>query len=61
MHPLLATLVTTSGRNGDDAKQVVAELCELVAEAIETLEKAGMALLQPLSPYEFGNLMQRSA
>ena len=49
------------GCHGDDAKQGFAELCELVDEAIETLEEAGKPLPQPLSRQEFGNLMQRSA
>jgi len=49
------------GCHGGDAKQVFAELCELVDEAIETLEEAGKPLPQPLSRSEFGNLMQRSA
>jgi len=37
---------------GDDAQQVFAELCELVEEAIETLEEAGKPLPQPLSLQE---------
>ena len=46
---------------GDDAKHVFAELCELVEETIETLERDGKPLPQPLSGREFVNLMQRSA
>ena len=49
------------GCHGEDAKQVFAELCELVEEAIETFEEAGKPLPQPLSRSEFGNLLQRSA
>jgi len=49
------------GCHGDDAKHVFAELCELVEEAIETLERDGKPLPQPLSGREFVNLMQRSA
>ena len=46
---------------GEDDKQVFAELCELVEEAIETFEEVGKPLPQPLSRSEFGNLLQRSA
>ena len=49
------------GCHCDDAKQLFAELCELVDEAIETLEESGKPLPHPLSRREFGNLMQRSA
>lgn len=49
------------GSYGDDPVKVFAELCELVEEAIETLEEAGKPLPQPLSRSEFGSLMQRSA
>jgi predicted RNase H-like HicB family nuclease len=49
------------GSYGDDAQQVFAELCELVEEAIETLEEAGKPLPQPLSLQELENVLQRSA
>ncbi len=49
------------GCHGEDAKQVFAELCELVEETIETLEHDGKPLPQPLSGREFVHLMQRSA
>ena len=49
------------GCHGDDAKQVFAELCELVEEAIETLEEAGKPLPPPLSRKELGSVLQRSA
>jgi len=37
------------------------ELCELVEEAIETLEEAGKLLPQPLSLQELENVLRRSA
>ena len=49
------------GSYGDDATKVFVELCEMVEEAIETLEEAGKPLPQPLSGREFAQLMQRSA
>jgi predicted RNase H-like HicB family nuclease len=49
------------GSYGEDAKQVFAELCELVEEAIETLEYAGKPLPQPLSLSELGSALLRSA
>jgi len=49
------------GSYGDDATKVFVELCEMVEEAIETLEQAGKPLPQPLSGREFVQLMQRSA
>ena len=49
------------GSYGDDATKVFVELCEMVEEAIETLEEAGKPLPQPLSGREFVHLMQRSA
>ena len=49
------------GSYGDDATKVFVELCEMVEEAIETLEEAGKPLPQPLSGREFVKLMQRSA
>ena len=49
------------GAYGDDATKVFVELCEMVEEAIETLEEAGKPLPQPLSGREFVQLMQRSA
>jgi predicted RNase H-like HicB family nuclease len=49
------------GSYGDDAQQVFAELCELVEEAIETLEEAGKPLPQPLSLQELENLLRRDA
>ena len=49
------------GSYGDDAQQVFAELCELVEEAIETLEEAGKPLPQPLSLQELENVLRRSA
>ena len=47
------------GSYGDDAQQVSAELCELVEEAIETLEEAGKPLPKPLSAEDLGKLLQR--
>lgn len=49
------------GCHGQDAKQVFAELCALVDDAIRSLEEAGKPLPPPLTRGEFGNLMQRSA
>jgi predicted RNase H-like HicB family nuclease len=49
------------GSYGDDATKVFVELCEMVEEAIETLEEAGKPLPQPLSGREFAQLTQRSA
>jgi predicted RNase H-like HicB family nuclease len=49
------------GSYGDDAQKVFAELCELVEEAIATLEEAGKPLPQPLSLQELENAVQRSA
>jgi predicted RNase H-like HicB family nuclease len=49
------------GSYGDDATKVFVELCEMLEEAIETLEEAGKPLPQPLSGREFVQLMQRSA
>ena len=49
------------GSYGDDATKVFVALCEMVEEAIETLEEAGKRLPQPLSGREFVQLMQRSA
>ena len=49
------------GSYGDDATKVFVELCEMVEEAIETLEQAGKQLPQPLSGRDFVHLMQRSA
>jgi predicted RNase H-like HicB family nuclease len=49
------------GSYGEDANQVFAELCELVEEAIETLENAGKPLPQPLSLSELGSALLRSA
>jgi predicted RNase H-like HicB family nuclease len=49
------------GSYGDDATKVFVELCEMVEQAIETLEEAGKPLPQPLSGREFVQLMQRSA
>jgi len=47
------------GSYGDDAQQAFAELCELVEEAIETLEEAGKPLPKPLSAEDLGKLLQR--
>ena len=60
-HPVVATLVTISGRDGDDATKVFVELCQIVEESIETLEAAGKPLPQPLSLHELGAVLQRSA
>ena len=49
------------GSYGDDATKVFVDLCEMVEEAIETLEQAGKPLPQPLSGRDFVHLMQRSA
>jgi hypothetical protein len=40
---------------------VFAELCELVEEAVQTLEEAGKPLPPPLSRRELGSVLQRSA
>lgn len=49
------------GSYGDDATKVFVELCEMVEEAIETLEEAGKPLPQPLSLQALGSVLQRSA
>jgi hypothetical protein len=49
------------GSYGDDATKVFVELCEMVEEAIETLEEAGKPLPQPLSLHALGSALQRSA
>ena len=49
------------GSYGHDATAVFAELCELVEEAIETLEAAGKPLPQPISLHELGSVLQRTA
>jgi predicted RNase H-like HicB family nuclease len=49
------------GAYGDDARKVFAELCELVEEAIETLEEAGKPLPQPLPLHALKSVLQRSA
>ena len=46
------------GSYGDDAQLVFAELCELVEEAIETLQEAGKPLPQPLSLQALENVLQ---
>ena len=49
------------GAYGDDATKVFTELCELVEEAIETLEEAGKPLPQPLALHELRSVLQRTA
>ena len=49
------------GSYGDDATKVFIELCEMVEEAIETLEEAGKPLPQPLTLHALGSVLQRSA
>ena len=49
------------GSYGDDATKVFAELCEMVEEAIETLEENGKPLPQPLPLHALGSALQRSA
>lgn len=49
------------GSYGDDATKVFVELCEMVEEAIETLEEAGKPVPQPLSQHELGSLLQKLA
>ena len=49
------------GSYGDDATKVFIELCEMVEEAIETLEEAGKPLPQPLTLHALGSVPQRSA
>ena len=49
------------GSHGDDATKVFIELCEMVEEAIETLEEAGKPLPQPLTLHALGSVPQRSA
>jgi predicted RNase H-like HicB family nuclease len=49
------------GSYGDDATKVFVELCEMVEEAIETLEEAGKPLPQPLALQALGSVLQRSA
>lgn len=46
------------GSHGDDATKVFIELCEMVDEAIETLEEAGKPVPQPLSQHELGGLCE---
>lgn len=58
---MLAEVVTISGKDGDDATKVFVELCEMVEEAIETLEEAGKPVPQPLALHELGAVLQRSA
>lgn len=48
------------GSYGDDATKVFVELCEMVEEAIETLEEAGKPVPQPLALHELGAVLQRS-
>jgi predicted RNase H-like HicB family nuclease len=49
------------GSYGDDATKVFVELCEMVEEAIETLEEAGKPLPQPLGLHSLGSVLQRIA
>ena len=49
------------GCHGDDTTKVFVELCQIVEEAIETLEADGKPLPQPLSLAELGAVLQRSA
>ena len=49
------------GSHGDDATKVFIELCEMVEEAIETLEEAGKPVPQPLALHELRAVLQRSA
>jgi hypothetical protein len=45
----------------DAIEQVFIELCEMVEEAIETLEDAGKSVPQPLYQHELGSLLQKRA
>jgi predicted RNase H-like HicB family nuclease len=49
------------GSHGDDATKVFIELCEMVDEAIETLEEAGKPVPQPFSQHELGAFLQKRA
>jgi predicted RNase H-like HicB family nuclease len=49
------------GCHGHDAKQVFAELCDIVQETIQLYEQDGKTLPPPLSGREFVNAMQRIA
>jgi hypothetical protein len=48
-------------RHGSDAKAVFAELCEIVEDSIELLEREGRPLPEPISGREFVNALQRIA
>ena len=49
------------GCQGDDEKQVFAELCEIVEETIELYHKDGKPLPPPTSGRDFANKMQNVA
>ena len=45
------------GCHGDDENEVFVQLCEIVAEAIETYKKEGRALSPPTSGKDYANKM----
>ena len=49
------------GCHGHDARQVFAELCDIVQETIILYKEDGKSLPSPLSGRDFVNAMQRSA
>jgi len=49
------------GCHGDNVKKVFDELCVIVEETIELLEKDGKTLPEPMSGKEFVNAMQKVA
>lgn len=46
------------GCHGDDEKQVFADLCQIVEEAIELYHKDGKPLPPPTSCHDYANKMQ---
>jgi predicted RNase H-like HicB family nuclease len=49
------------GCHGADAKEVFAELCEIVEDTVSLYEKDGKPLPAPMSGKEFVNAMQKIA
>lgn len=49
------------GCHGPDAKNVFAELCDIIDETVELYERDKKSLPQPLSGRDFVNAMQRVA
>ena len=49
------------GCHGDDEKEVFADLCQIVEEAIELYRKDGKPLPPPTSGRDFANKMQNVA